>query len=188
MDLVFVKTRQQWRKWLEKNHATKKEAWVVFYKKHTGKKGASYLDVLEEALCFGWIDGPLKRIDGEKHAIKFTPRRKHSVWAESNVERAQRMIKLGKMTPAGLEAFQGHESRRVPKVISMPADLEKALKKNRKAWENFQKFAPSHRKHYFWWIMSAKRPETRGRRISEVVKRAAANKKLGWERAERRKG
>ncbi|MCX6815024.1 MAG: YdeI/OmpD-associated family protein [Candidatus Aenigmarchaeota archaeon] len=179
---LYLKDRHEWRAWLEKNHSTAKEAWVVFYKKHTGKKGAPYLDVLEEALCFGWIDGPLKRIDDEKHAIKFTPRRKHSVWAESNIERAKRMIRLGKMTPAGLEKFKGHESRKVPKVIPMPEDLENALKKNRKAWENFQKFAPSHRKHYFWWIISSKKPETRERRIKEVVNRAAINRKLVWER------
>jgi len=183
---IFAKDREVWRAWLEKNHVTKKEAWVVFYKKHTGKHGASYLDILEEALCFGWIDGPLKRIDGEKHAIKFTPRRKRSVWAASNVERAKRMIELGKMTPAGLEAFQGHESRKVPKIILIPSDLEKSLKANPKAWENFQRFPPSHRKHYFWWIMNAKRPETRDRRISEVVKRAETNRKLIWERAAER--
>ena len=186
---LYFKTREQWRRWLEKNHAKKKEAWVIFYKKHTGKKGASYSDILEEALCFGWIDGPLKRIDGEKHAIKFTPRRPRSVWAASNIERVERMIAEGKMTPAGLEAFKGHEARAVPKIIEMPSDLGDALKKNKKAWENFQKFPPSNKKHYFWWIMSAKRPETRDRRISEVVKRAETNKKLGWERAsERKKG
>jgi uncharacterized protein YdeI (YjbR/CyaY-like superfamily) len=183
--LIF-KTRHEWRGWLEKNHKAKKEAWVVFYKKHTGEPGVSYLDVLEEALCFGWIDGPLKRIDNEKHAIKFTPRRKQSVWAESNIERAKRMIRIGKMTPAGLEAFRGHEARKVPKNIPMPQDLEDALKKSRKAWENFQKFPPSHRKHYFWWIISAKQPETRERRIREVVKRAAENRKLMWERASER--
>jgi uncharacterized protein YdeI (YjbR/CyaY-like superfamily) len=186
MKSFYFKDRQAWRAWLEKNHSTRKEAWVVFYKKHTGKKGATYLDVLEEALCFGWIDGPLKRIDDEKHAIKFTPRRKRSVWAESNIERAKRMISLGKMTPAGLEAFRGHESRAVPKIIPMPQDLEKALKKNRKAWDNFQKFAPSHRKHYHWWIISSKRLETRERRIKEVVKRASENRKLVWVRASKK--
>ena len=183
MNPLLFKSRQAWRSWLQKNHSTKKEAWVVLYKKHVKKKGAPYLDILEEALCFGWIDGPLRRMDGEKHAIKFTPRRKRSVWAESNIERAKKMIKLDKMTAAGLKAFQGHESRRVPKVISMPADLEKALRKNSKAWENFQGFPPSHRKHYSWWVLSSKRPETRERRITEVVKRAETNKKLVWERA-----
>lgn len=185
---LYLKDRHEWRKWLEKNHATKKEAWLVFYKKHTGKKGVQYLDALEEALCFGWIDGPLKRIDDEKHAIKFTPRRKNSMWAESNIERAERMIELGKMTPAGLEKFSGHESRKIPQIISMPEDLERALKKNRKAWENFQKFPPSHRKHYYWWILSSKKPGTRKRRISEVVKRVETNRKLMWERAAERYG
>ncbi len=183
---LYVKDRQSWRNWLEKNHSKKKEAWVVFYKKHSKKQGAPYLEVLEEALCFGWIDGPLKRIDGERHAIKFTPRRRSSVWAESNIIRAKKMIEAGKMTAAGLEAFRGHESRKVPHLIPMPQDLEKALKKNRKAWENFQKFPPSHRKHYFWWIISSKKPETRERRIGEVVERAETNRKLMWERASER--
>jgi uncharacterized protein YdeI (YjbR/CyaY-like superfamily) len=177
-----MKTRQAWRAWLRKNHAKKQEAWVVFYKKHMGKKGPSYQDILEEALCFGWIDGPLKRIDGEKHMIKFTPRRPRSVWAESNINRVKRMVAEGKMTLAGLKAFEGHEARAVPKHIEMPPDLEKALRGNSRARENFQKWPPSNRKHFFWWIMSAKRPETRERRISEVVKRAAENRKLGWER------
>ena len=184
---LFFRNRQQWRSWLNKNHSRKKEAWVVFYKKHTGKKGVAYADVIEEALCFGWIDGPLRRIDGEKHAIKFVPRRKRSVWAASNVERVERMIELGKMAPAGLAAFQGHEARAVPKVILMPPDLEEALKGSPRAWENFQKFAPSHKKHYFWWVLSSKRPETRERRISEVVKAAEENRKLTWVRASERK-
>lgn len=183
---LFAKDRHEWRAWLEKNHVTKKEIWLVFYKKHTGKTGVAYLDALEEALCFGWIDGPLKRIDDEKHTIKFTPRRKNSMWAESNIKRAQKMIELGKMTPAGLEKFKGHENRKIPQVIEMPADLDKVLKANKRAWENFQKFPPSHRKHYFWWILSSKKPETRKRRIMEVVKMAEINRKLVWERASER--
>ena len=183
MQPLLFKSRQSWRSWLERNHSKKREAWIIFYKKHTGKKGVPYQDIIEEALCFGWIDGPLRRIDDEKHAIKFTPRRPRSVWAQSNIERVKRMIAQGKMTPAGLEAFKGHESRAVPKVLLMPSDLEKSLKTSPKAWENFQKFAPSHKKHYFWWILRAKKPETRERRISEIVKRAEENKKLGWERA-----
>lgn len=177
-NVLDFRDRRAWRKWLEKNHATAKEAWFVFYKKHSGKRGVPYEDAIEEALCFGWIDGQMRRIDSEKHMLRFCPRRKGSVWAESNIRRVKKMIKAGKMTRAGLEAFEGHEKRTVPSFVEMPGDLERALKANRKAWTNFSNFPPSHRKHFLWWVTSAKTPETRNKRIQELVKRSEENRRL----------
>jgi uncharacterized protein YdeI (YjbR/CyaY-like superfamily) len=177
-NVLYFRDRQEWREWLEKNYDKASEAWLVFYKKHTGKTGIPYADAVEEALCFGWIDGPLRRIDGEKHMQRFCPRRKGSVWAESNIKRVRRMIRLGKMTKAGMEKFSWHEKTRVPGKIGMPGDLERALKSEGVAWKNFQSFPPSHRKHFLWWVVSSKRPETRKKRISELVKRAAENRRL----------
>ena len=143
-----------------------------------GKPRIPYEDAVEEALCFGWIDGQIKRIDGEKHMQRFCPRRKRSVWAESNIRRVKKMIRLGRMTQAGLEKFECHERTRVPSVVEMPDDLENALKANGKAWHNFQTFPPSHRKHFLWWVTSPKGKETREKRIRELVKRTAKNRRL----------
>ncbi|MFH1236861.1 MAG: YdeI/OmpD-associated family protein [Candidatus Aenigmatarchaeota archaeon] len=175
---LYVSDRRAWRKWLEANHARRKEIWLIYYKKNTGKARIPYDDAVEEALCFGWIDGQIKRLDTERFMQRFCPRRKRSVWAESNINRVKKMIKLGKMTPTGLEKFAGHEKTRVPSFVGMPNDLEKALKADAKAWDNFAGFPPSHRKHFLWWVISSKKPETRSKRIKELVKRAAANRKL----------
>ena len=174
----YASDRRAWRQWLEKNHAHRKEIWLIYYKKSSGKPRIPYDDAVEEALCFGWIDTHVKKLDAERFMQRFLPRRRGSVWAESNIKRVKKMIKLGKMTPAGLEAFAGHEKRRVPSFVEMPNDLEKALKADKKAWDNFRNFPPSHRKHFLWWIISSKKPETRQRRIAELVKRASENRKL----------
>ena len=180
--------RDHWRQWLKKHHSTNKELWLIFYKKHTKKKGLPYDHAVEEALCFGWIDGIMKRVDEEKYVLRFSPRRKRSIWSESNKKRVSKMISEGKMTPAGKvlveQAKESGEwdkasSREIPEV---PPDLKKALAENPKAEENFNNFAPSsYKKQYLWWIETAKREETRERRIQEVVKRAEQNRKPGIE-------
>ena len=103
---LYVMNREDWRAWLEQNHATEKEVWLLYYKKHTGKPTIPYDDAVEEALCFGWIDSLVKRIDDEKYTQKFTPRKNRSVWSESNKKRAKRTIKLGRMTGAGLHKIR----------------------------------------------------------------------------------
>jgi uncharacterized protein YdeI (YjbR/CyaY-like superfamily) len=182
-NILYVKSRDSWRAWLQKNHSTARDVWLIYYKVGSGKPRIPYEDAVEEALCFGWIDGQVKRIDSEKHMQRFSPRRKGSVWAESNIKRVRKLMRLGKMAPAGLEAFRGHEAKRVPQNIGIPNDVERALKARGKAWESFQNWPPSHRKHFLWWIISSRTQETRERRIREVAERAAENRKLGWERA-----
>ncbi len=174
----YFKSRDEWRRWLEQNHAGQKEAWLIYYKKHTGKPGIPYDDAVEEAICFGWIDGKVKRIDNEKHMQRFSPRRKNSLWADSNIKRAKEMIKTGRMTEPGMEMFRLHEKTRIPQAIEMPKELEKALKADRKAWQNFQSFPASHRKHFFWMILSAKKPETADRRIKKIIGMAERNERL----------
>ncbi len=175
----YFRNRLEWHQWLSKNHKTKKEVWLIYYKKHTGRETIPYGDAVEEAICFGWIDGKVRRIDSEKHMQRFTPRRKGSVWAEQNINRARKMIRLGKMTKEGMEKFRRHGETKIPQIIEMPKELEMGLKASRKAWDNFQKFPPSYRKVFFWWVNSAKRQETRERRIREIVERAIQNKRLG---------
>jgi uncharacterized protein YdeI (YjbR/CyaY-like superfamily) len=183
---LHFSNRNSWRAWLSKNHASEREIWLIYHKKHTGKPSISYDESVEEALCFGWIDGIMKRVDDEKCARKFTPRRSRSVWSESNKKRAEKMMREGKMTDAGMakiedakkngEWFKSHVS---PKELVVPIFIEEALRKNRKAHENFNGLAIGYRKMYVAWISSAKREETRKKRIAEAIELLEQNKKLG---------
>lgn len=181
-----MKTPGQWRAWLQKHHATEPELWLVLYKKHTGKAGLVYEDAVREALCFGWIDGILKRIDDEKHMFRFSPRRKRSVWSQKNKKRVARLIAEGRMTQAGLAAVKEAQrngqwdnadvQRPTPDV---PPELTRALARNDAAKHHFERLAPSYRKQFIGWIASAKRDDTRGKRVAEAVQLLAENKKLG---------
>jgi len=184
---LYVTNRKAWREWLKKNHTTKKEVWLIYYKKRTGKERIPYNDAVEEALCFGWIDSTVRRIDDERYAQKFTPRRAGSIWSTINIERAQKMIKQGRMTKRGLVLFrevdknrkESARERAARKRFTVPAELRKALAKKKEALKNFNNFAASYRKTYVWWILDAKKKETRERRVRRVVEWAAQNKKLG---------
>ncbi len=163
-----------------------KEVWLIYYKKHAGKPSIPYEDSVEEALCFGWIDGIIKRIDDKRCARKFFPRRSPSRWSESNKKRAERMISEGRMTEAGMarvddakKSGEWFKSNVVPKNLMIPAFIEEALTKNKKARENFSKLAESYKKLYVRWISSAKREETRLRRLEEAIDLLEQNKKLG---------
>jgi len=178
--------RNEWRAWLEENHATAQELWLVIYKKHTGKVGVTYEEAVEEALCFGWIDGVMKRLDAEKYALRFSPRKKGSVWSELNKRRVAKLIKQGRMTEAGLAKVKEAKANgqwRAAKLredsTNIPADLRQALKANLQAWRNFERLAPSHKRQYIYWITSAKTEKTRQRRIQETVRLIAENRRLG---------
>ena len=179
-------SREEWRAWLQLNHTGKKEIWLVHYKKHTDKTTISYDDAVEEALCFGWIDGIMKKLDNEKYVLRYTPRRKKSIWSDLNKQRVAKMVEQGLMTEAGMtkieEAKRNGEWEKAIKRESAPAippDLQKALQANKTAAKNFKAFAPSYQKQYIWWINSAKRDETRSRRVSETVRRSEHNTKPG---------
>ncbi len=179
-------TRDAWHTWLVENHATAREALLVFHKKHTGKAGLTYLEALEEALCFGWIDGILRRIDDEKHMIRFCPRRKNSIWSENNKKRVRKLIKEGRMTEAGLVKVQEakangqwYKAAVREDVTLVPAALVEALARNELARRNFENLAPCYRKQFLYWVGSAKRDGTRERRIAEVVNLLTRNQKLG---------
>ncbi|MBU1707931.1 YdeI/OmpD-associated family protein [bacterium] len=183
---LYVTNREDWRAWLEKNYASANEIWLVYYKKHTGKPRIPYDDAVEEALCFGWIDSIIKRVDDEIYMQKFTPRKSASTWSELNKNRVQKMIRQGRMTEAGLTKIKeakknGTWSETVAskKAVELSPEIKKSLAANKKAWGNFNKFAPSHKRQYIGWIMSAKKEETRERRLKEAIKMLAQNKKLG---------
>jgi uncharacterized protein YdeI (YjbR/CyaY-like superfamily) len=184
---LYVTNRDDWRRWLKKNHSSQKEVWLIYFKKHTGKPRIPYDDAVEEAICFGWIDSTVKRLDDQKYAQKFTQRNQKSNWSELNKKRAKKMIKQGRMTQAGLVKFKQagkqkqEEAKEKPagRKLLIPSDLKKALSANKKALENFNNFAPSYRRLYIGWIKDAKRPETRQKRIKQTIKWAVENKKPG---------
>ena len=186
IDELHMVSRDDWRTWLEKNHSTKREVWLVFYKKHTGKPSISYDDAVEEALCFGWIDSIVKRIDDAKFARKFTPRKPDSKWSELNKKRANKMIDQGKMTKAGLvlinearDRGQWLKSHQPKKDLAIPQYIEHALQSNNRALSNFRKLAPSYKRQFVGWVDSAKKEETRRRRLAEVIRILEKNEKLG---------
>ena len=178
-----MKTREDWRKWLEKNHAATDGIWLLYYKKHTAKPSVTYREAVEEALCFGWIDGKIRRINDECYIQWYTPRRRGSRWSALNVERVRKLISQGLMMPAGLEAFKIAEKntslieKRTEVNLTIPDDLSDALRKNKVAMDNFMKFPPSSRKLYLQWLESSKKPETRVNRIAKIVDRSEKNLK-----------
>jgi uncharacterized protein YdeI (YjbR/CyaY-like superfamily) len=186
----YAANRVEWRAWLEKHHKTKTEVWLIYYKKDSGRLRIPYDDAVEEALCFGWVDSLVKRIDDEKFAQKFTPRKNQQKWSEHNKRRARAMIAQGKMTDAGLavigngilDSDQHPAASKSPdrqRFDTVPDFVQKALNRNKKALEYFETLAPSHRRHYIGWITMAKRPETQQRRLAEAIELLSQNKKLG---------
>jgi uncharacterized protein YdeI (YjbR/CyaY-like superfamily) len=152
----------------------------VFYKAHTGVKSIAYEDAVREALCFGWIDSLVKRLDGDRYALKVTPRQPTSKWSDTNRKRWAELKAAGLLTPAGLAAAPTNNTYAPKPVIpALPAYIARALKANSKAWEFFQQLAPTYRRQFVVWIHIAKRPDTRERRIRESIALLAAGKKLG---------
>ena len=174
---LYVTNRDEWRAWLKENYDTESEVWLLFYKKHTGVSSIPYDDAVEEALCYGWIDSIVKRIDDKTYIRKFTPRKKKSKWSELNIKRAKKMIEAGKMTEAGLAKFD--ETAVEKKVQVMPPEIEKALQSNETVWKNFMELAPGYKRQYIGWIMDAKREKTRKKRLKEVIAVLENNEKLG---------
>jgi uncharacterized protein YdeI (YjbR/CyaY-like superfamily) len=175
-----IRSRQQWRKWLAKHHMSSPGVWLVFYKAHTGAKSMAYDDAVREALCFGWIDSLVKRLDDDRYAFKVTPRKPRSKWSDLNRKRWAELEAAGLLTPAGLAAAPTDNTYAPKPVIpDLPAYIAKALKANSRAWEFFRQLAPTYRRHFVVWIHTAKRLETRETRIRESIRLLAAGKKLG---------
>lgn len=178
---LYIKDRAAWRKWLKANHKRKKEIWLVYYKKESGRPRIPYNDAVEEALCFGWIDSILKPIDMQKYAQRFSPRKPKSQLSPMNRERVLRLKKQGKMTAAGFAAISHamHKREKRP-AFKLPADIEKALRKDPKVWANFQKFPASYKRIRVGWIhLSRRRKDVFRQRLEYFVKMTKKNKKFG---------
>ena len=183
--LLYFEDVKEWREWLRKNHAREKEAVLLHHRKGKGKS-ISHAEATEEALCFGWIDSVLRKLDDESFCLRYTPRKKNSLWSKVNKDKAERLIKEGRMEKAGFAEIEKAKKNGLwqkaytnKKKERMVPELKKELMKNKKAWENFCGFANSYRNMYLGWIKGAKTEETRKRRIAEVVKRSALGKKPG---------
>ena len=178
-------TRQEWRSWLEANHKKSPGMWLVSYKKHTGKPALTYDEIVEEALCFGWIDSVANRVDDERTMLLITPRKPRSGWSRPNKERIERLTAQGRLAPAGIAAIEiakangSWEALDASEAMVMPDDLAAALTKDEQAKGYFDKFPPSTKKAIYQQVLAAKRPETREKRIAEVVRLAHDNRRFG---------
>src|SRR4030095_2903254 len=178
---VHPKSRAEWRKWLEENQARTDGVWLISYKKATGKPRFDYADAVEEALCFGWIDSKPGKLDEERSMLWFTPRKSKTGWSKLNKERVEKLLKAGLMTTAGLtkvEAAKKDGSWNAldsAESLKIPADLAKAFSKNKTARGYFDEFPRSVKKAILEWIASAKKTETRAKRIEETVTKAEKN-------------
>lgn len=180
----FFKTPAAFRKWLETHHASSKELWVGFYKKGSGKPSIDWPESVDEALCFGWIDGVRKSIDAESYMIRFTSRKPTSVWSAVNIRNVEKLVKEKRMLPAGMKAFAARKEnrsgiyayeQRSPELVE--PYLGK-LKRNKSAWKFFQDQPPSYRKVMNWWVVSAKQEETRLKRLDKLIEESAAGRRM----------
>lgn len=180
----FFKSPTELRKWFKKNHSVKDELWVGYYKKDSGKPSITWPQSVDEALCFGWIDGIRKSINGVSYKIRFTPRRTKSVWSTINIKRVGELKKLGLMQTAGLKAFDARKDNRseIYSYEQRQAELidpyKKIIKKNKQAWEFFNTQSPYYKKTISWWIASAKKEVTRLKRLEKLIQYSAQKKKI----------
>jgi uncharacterized protein YdeI (YjbR/CyaY-like superfamily) len=186
MQATYFATPARFRKWLETNHAKEVELLVGFYKKDSGKPSITWPESVDEALCFGWIDGVRRSVGDDAYTIRFTPRKAKSIWSVVNVARATALIESGRMTPAGLRAFEARTPERTGvysfernAAASLAADEEKKLRANRKAAAFFDGQAPWYRRTAIHWVISAKRAETRKRRLDTLIGDSAAGRRIG---------
>ena len=154
---LYVTNSKAWRTWLSQHHNKEREIWLVYAKQHTGKPRIGYSDAVEEALCFGWIDSTAKRIDENFYAQRFSPRKSTSQWSQQNIERVRRLVKLRKMTPAGLAAIKNPEALLKTKKVEIAPDILKALKQERQVWTNFQKFPDDYKRIRIAFIESRRK-------------------------------
>ena len=184
MKTLRVQTVDEWRDWLDEYHASVPEIWLVFYKRNTGAASIDYNDALDEALCFGWVDSLVKRLDDRRYALKFTPRRADSRWSDANRTRYAALKAGGRLKPAGIkrpptDRGYGPRPRRLPLPSRLPPYIQAELRTHPTARRHFEALAPSHRRRYFAWIESAKREETKLRRLKEAIRLMASGKVLG---------
>ena len=185
MKPIFFKDSAAFRRWLEKHHGAKSEVWLGFYKAAVKRRGISYKESVDEALCFGWIDGLRKSLDAERYIQRFTPRTARSYWSAVNTKRAHELIAEGRMHAAGQAAFERRDAAATARysfereTAELPPSNVIRFKKNKKAWAYFESEAPWYRRVAVHWVVSAKREETRERRIAALIEDSAEGRRIG---------
>ncbi|MBL8150470.1 MAG: YdeI/OmpD-associated family protein [Blastocatellia bacterium] len=188
LETFYAKDRNEWRDWLIENHTTRKEIWLIYFKKHTNKPSVSYDEAVEEALCYGWIDSTVKKIDPERYRQKFTPRKDCNNWSELNKKRVRKLIAESRMTQAGLdriaqtilsEIVSSIDQVPLEKAIEIPEYITQYFSNYTIAFSNFNALPPSHKREYVRWISSAKRDQTQQKRLKEALQLLLQNRKLG---------
>jgi uncharacterized protein YdeI (YjbR/CyaY-like superfamily) len=192
---TFFATAAELRDWLEQNHATAAELFVGFYKKGSGKPSISWQELVDEELCFGWIDGIRKGIDDIRYSNRITPRKPRSTWSAVNIARAEELIRLGRMHPAGLKAFEQRTDDRSAiysyeqrKTAALDPKAERSFRANKKAWAFFRAQAASYQQAATWWVITAKREETRQKRLATLIGDSARGRRIGPLTPRRRAG
>jgi uncharacterized protein YdeI (YjbR/CyaY-like superfamily) len=184
VDPIFFRSPAELRRWLQAHHDDTPELWVGLLKKTTGRAGLTYKEALDEALCHGWIDGVRKSVDEDRYLIRFTPRKADSFWSAVNTRRVLELVELKRMAPPGLEAFARRDVGRTREysyeraAARLEPGEERLFRAGGKAWEFFQAQAPSYRRTVTWWVVSAKQPETRRRRLQKLIGSCAAARRL----------
>ena len=185
MEPQFFATPEEFRAWLEEHHADEPELLVGFYKKSSGKPSMTWSESVDEALCFGWIDGVRRSLDDESYTIRFTPRRPRSTWSAVNIQRAKELARLGRMTPAGVKAFEARRddasaiySYEQRHAATLDPEHEREFRANTQAWEFFQRQPPSYRKAAIWWVVGAKKEETRRKRLATLIGDSAEGRRV----------
>lgn len=186
-NIKFFKSSADLRTWFEKNYKGAKEQWIGYYKTPSGKQSITWPESVDQALCFGWIDGVRKSLGAESYTIRFTPRKPTSIWSEINIKKVAELKKQRLMTKEGLELFEkrdaknskqySFEQRKNPKL---PAPYVKKIKANKKAWAFFSSQAPWYQRTATWWIISAKREETRLKRLGQLIGTSEKGRRIGW--------
>ena len=180
---ITVRSREQWRNWLKENHLSEEKVRLISYKKHTGKKLINHRAQIEEAICFGWIDTTVKRLDEDRFCRLFVKRKVSANWSKNTLSYGKMLLKSGKMSGYGRKMYLLGKKKRpidhdVPDSLESPDDLKKALSKNKKAKNGFENYSPSVRKSYLKWLFMAKRKETRLKRIKQILSAASQGKKI----------
>ena len=181
---TFFKNPEAFRAWLAKHHETSDELWVGYYKKQTGKPTLTWPESVDEALCYGWIDSIRKTIDDTSYTIRFTPRKAGSIWSAVNIKRAQALADAGRMRPSGLVAYQARRENKAgvysyeQRSVGLVAPYDRLLKKNKAAWDFFQAQPASYKKAVSWWVVSAKKGETRVARLEKLMMHSGRGERL----------
>ena len=184
MKVKYFKSPAEFRRWLEKNHATTQELWVGYYKKSSEQPSITWPESVDEALCFGWIDGIRKSVDDLRYTSRFTPRRRGSIWSAVNIKRAQELSDKGSIKPAGMAAFNARKENKSgvysyeQRSASLDGSYEKRLRRNKAAWDFFYAQPPSYRKAIGWWIVSAKQEKTRLKRLQKLIEESPNRERL----------